>query len=106
MPRPKRIDYEGAVYHVTSRGNERRKILLDDTDRWAFLRLLGEVIEENQALCHAWVLMDNHYHLMVETPMANLSSAMKGLNGIYTQKFNRRLHRVGHLFQGKRWGNC
>jgi hypothetical protein len=63
MPRPKRIHYEGAVYHVTSRGNERRKIVVDDADRWMFIRLLGEMIEENKVVCHAWVLMDNHYHL-------------------------------------------
>jgi putative transposase len=66
-----------------------------------FLRLLGEVIEGNKVMCHAWVLMDNHYHLMLETPVANLSLAMKHLNGIYTQKFNKRHHRVGHLFQGR-----
>jgi len=101
MPRPKRIHYEGAVYHVTSRGNERRKIVVDDTDRWMFVRLLGEVVEENQVICHAWVLMDNHYHLMLETPAPNLSIAMKHLNALYTQRFNRKYHRSGHLFQGR-----
>src|SRR6185369_14384072 len=101
MPRPKRIQYEGAVYHVTSRGNERRKIVLDDKDRWLFVRMLSETIEEHGILCHGWVLMDNHYHLLVETPSGNLSTAMKHLNGIYTQKFNRRHDRVGHLFQGR-----
>jgi len=101
MPRPKRIHYEGAVYHVTSRGNERRKIVIDDTDRWMFVRLLGEMVEENRVICHAWVLMDNHYHLMLETPEANLSTAMKHLNSLYTQRFNRKHHRVGHLFQGR-----
>lgn len=101
MPRPKRIHYEGAVYHVTSRGNERRKIVMDDADRWMFVRLLGEIIEENKVVCHAWVLMDNHYHLMLETPAANLSVAMKHLNALYTQRFNRKHHRVGHLFQGR-----
>ena len=101
MPRPKRIHYEGAVYHVTNRGNERRKIFWDDTDRGLFLQILSETIEHHNLHCHAWVLMDNHYHLLVETPIANLSSAMKHLNGIYTQKFNRRHHRVGHLFQGR-----
>ncbi len=101
MPRPKRIHYEGAVYHVTSRGNERRKIVMDDADRWMFARLLGEMIEENRVVCHAWVLMDNHYHLLLETPLANLPAAMKHLNSIYTQRFNRKYHRVGHLFQGR-----
>lgn len=101
MPRPQRIHYEGAVYHVTSRGNERRKIVSNDADRWLFVRTLAEMIKEHEILCHAWVLMDNHYHLLLETPSANLSSAMKHLNGIYTQKFNRTHHRVGHLFQGR-----
>ena len=101
MPRPKRIHYEGAVYHVTSRGNERRKIVMNDADRWMFIRLLGEMVEENGVLCHAWVLMDNHYHLMLETPSANLSTAMKHLNAQYTQKFNKKHYRNGHLFQGR-----
>lgn len=101
MPRPKRIHYEGAVYHVTSRGNERRKIFMDDSDRWMFLRILGEMVEENGVVCHAWVLMDNHYHLLLETPSANLSLAMKHLNAIYTQRFNKKYHRTGHLFQGR-----
>ncbi len=101
MPRPKRIHYEGAVYHVTSRGNERRKIVMDDSDRWLFLRILGEMIGENGIVCHAWVLMDNHYHLLLETPQANLSVAMKHLNAQYTQRFNKKHHRTGHLFQGR-----
>jgi putative transposase len=101
MPRPKRIHYEGAVYHVTNRGNERRKIVMNDEDRWMFVRLLGEMIDENKIICHAWVLMDNHYHLLLEVPGANLSLAMKHLNALYTQKFNKKHHRVGHLFQGR-----
>jgi REP element-mobilizing transposase RayT len=101
MPRAKRIHYEGAVYHVTSRGNERRKIVIDDSDRGLFLKILAEVVEEHHLHCHAWVLMDNHYHLLLETPAANLSIAMKHLNGLYTQRFNRKRHRVGHLFQGR-----
>jgi putative transposase len=101
MPRPKRIHYEGAVYHVTSRGNERRKIVMDDADRWMLIRTLGEMVEEYQADCHGWVLMDNHYHLLLETPAANLSVGMKYLNGIYTQRFNKKHHRTGHLFQGR-----
>jgi len=66
-----------------------------------FVRLLGEMVEENEVICHAWVLMDNHYHLMLETPSANLSVAMKHLNAIYTQRFNKKHHRTGHLFQGR-----
>jgi putative transposase len=101
MPRPKRIHYEGAVYHVTSRGNERRKIVMDDADRWQFLRVLADVIKDKEVVCHAWVLMDNHYHLLLETPAGNLSTAMWHLNGIYTQRFNKKHHRTGHLFQGR-----
>ncbi len=74
---------------------------MDDADRWIFVRLLGEMVEENQVVCHAWVLMDNHYHLLLETPAANLSTAMKHLNSLYTQRFNKKHHRVGHLFQGR-----
>lgn len=86
---------------MTSRGNERRKIVGDDSDRWMFVRLLGEMVEENKVVCHAWVLMDNHYHLMLETPAANLSLAMKHLNAVYTQRFNKKHDRTGHLFQGR-----
>ena len=74
---------------------------MDDADRWMFVRILGEMIEENEVVCHAWVLMDNHYHLLLETPAANLSMAMKHLNAIYTQKFNKKHYRIGHLFQGR-----
>ena len=101
MPRPKRIHYEGAIYHVTSRGNERKKIVQDDADREMFLRVLAENLGQHQVVCHAWVLMDNHYHLLLETPAPNLSLAMKHVNGIYTQKYNKRYGRAGHLFQGR-----
>jgi REP element-mobilizing transposase RayT len=66
-----------------------------------FLSILAENLEQHQVVCHAWVMMDNHYHLLLETPAPNLSLAMKHVNGIYTQKFNKRHHRVGHLFQGR-----
>jgi REP element-mobilizing transposase RayT len=66
-----------------------------------FVRVLAETLEYHDVTCHSWVLMDNHYHLLLETPAANLSLAMKHLNGIYTQRFNKRHHRVGHLFQGR-----
>jgi putative transposase len=101
VPRPKRIQYEGAVYHVTSRGNERRNIVGNDSDRWLFVRTLKEMVDDHGIICHAWVLMNNHYHLLLETPSSNLSLAMKHFNGIFTQKFNRANHRVGHLFQGR-----
>lgn len=101
MARPLRIQYPGAVYHVTARGNERKPIVRDDKDRWLFIRVLEETVETYGILLHAWVLMDNHYHLLVETPESNLSMALRHLNGVYTQKFNRSHHRHGHLFQGR-----
>jgi REP element-mobilizing transposase RayT len=100
MARPKRILYKNDLCHVIGRGNERQTIVRDDKDRWLFLRVLGEAIVEHRILCHAWVLMDNHYHLVVETPDGNLPIFAAHLNGGYTQKFNRRHHRVGHLYQG------
>lgn len=101
MARPLRIEFPGAVYHVTSRGNEKRSIFLADEDRKSFLSLLGEVNARYHWVCHAYCLMDNHYHLLVETPEGNLSIGMRQLNGVYTQAFNRRHGRVGHLFQGR-----
>jgi len=85
----------------TSRGNERKAIFKDDTDRQLFLDSLSQVTERFHWLCHAYCLMDNHYHLVVETPDANLSQGMRQLNGVYTQAYNRRHRRVGHLFQGR-----
>ena len=101
MVRPLRIEYPGAVYHLTSRGNARDPIFLDDADRYLFLDLLGDLVDRYNWLCHGYCLMDNHYHLLVETIDANLSTGMRQLNGIYTQKFNRQHDRVGHLFQGR-----
>jgi putative transposase len=98
---PLRHEYPGAVYHLTSRGNARQKIFLDDTDRKKFLDVLSQAVSRYGWLCHAYSLMDNHYHLLVETPKGNLSIGMRQLNGIYTQAFNRRHRRVGHLFQGR-----
>ncbi|MPZ78621.1 MAG: hypothetical protein GEU77_19135 [Deltaproteobacteria bacterium] len=101
MARPLRIEYPGAYYHVTSRGNERKAIFRDDQDRQKFLELLGRAVGEFQLRLHCYVLMDNHYHLLVETPKAGLNRALRYLNGVYTQTFNRRHQRVGHLFQGR-----
>lgn len=101
MSRPLRLEYAGAVYHLTSRGNARQKIFLNDDGRETFLNSLSHVISRYGWLCHAYCLMDNHYHLIVETPRPNLSLGMRQLNGIYTQAFNRRHRRVGHLFQGR-----
>ncbi|MBT9612194.1 MAG: transposase [Burkholderiales bacterium] len=101
MARPLRIEYSGAIYHVTSRGNARRKVFLGDEDREAFLATLAWVVDRFKWVCHAYCLMNNHFHLMIETPEANLSRGMRQLNGVYTQGFNRRHRKVGHLFQGR-----
>ncbi|MGA7966863.1 MAG: transposase [Gammaproteobacteria bacterium] len=101
MARPLRIEFNGALYHVTSRGDRREDIYEDDEDREAFLAVLAEVVRRFNWICHAYCLMDNHYHLMVETPDGNLSKGMRQLNGVYTQATNRRHGRTGHLFQGR-----
>ena len=101
MAPPLRIEYPGAVYHVTSRGNARQDIVADDHDRMQFLALLAHVVDRFGWLCHAYCLMDNHYHLLIETPRPNLSQGMCQLNGCYTQASNQRHRRVGHLFQGR-----
>lgn len=101
MSRPLRIEFEGAVYHITSRGNEKKDIFLADEDRIVFLKILREVKEKFNWLCHAYCLMNNHYHLVIETPEGNLSRAMKHLNGTYTQLYNKRHSRTGHLLQGR-----
>lgn len=101
MSRPLRVQYPGAVYHITSRGNARQPIFWEDADRGLFLDLVSCVISRYEWLCQAYCLMDNHYHLLVETPRPNLSLGMRQLNGLYTQAFNRRHSRVGHLFQGR-----
>jgi len=101
MVRPLRIEYPGALYHVTSRGDGGDVIYLDNQDRIMFIELLAEVCQRCHWLIHAYCLMGNHYHLLVETPEANLSRGMRQLNGTYTQRFNRRHHRMGHVFQGR-----
>ncbi len=101
MARPLRIEFEHATYHVTSRGDRKEDIYEDDDDRRLFLKILSEVVERFNWVCHAYCLMGNHYHLLIETPDANLSKGMRQLNGVYTQATNRRHHRTGHLFQGR-----
>ena len=101
MARPLRIEFFHAIYHVTSRGNARQRIVKADADRQAWLRVLAQVISRFGWRCHAYCLMDNHFHLLIETPEPNLSRGMRQLNGVYTQVFNRRHQRVGHLFQGR-----
>jgi len=101
MARPLRIEYEGAVYHVSSRGNVGSEIYLSDDDREMFLDVLAHVVGRFGWLCHAYCLMTNYFHLMIETSQANLSRGMRQLNGMYTQRFNRIHNRVGHVFQGR-----
>lgn len=100
MARPLRLQFPGGIYHVTARGNDRRPIFEDDDDRARFLTVLASIVARYHVLCHAYCLMGNHYHLLLETPEANLSLAMRQLNGVYTQRFNRRHERCGHLLQG------
>lgn len=101
MARPLRIEYAGAFYHVTARGNERKIIFRDDADRERFLRYLGSAVERYKAIVHVYCLMGNHYHLLLMTPGGNLSQIMRHVNGGYTTYFNKRHHRDGHLFQGR-----
>jgi len=101
MSRPLRVDQPGLWHHVTNRGNARQDIFRGDGDRAHFLELLAELGERYQLRVHAYVLMPNHYHLLVETPAGNLSRAIQWLNTSYGVWFNRRHQRVGHLFQGR-----
>ncbi|SFN01079.1 REP-associated tyrosine transposase [Dokdonella immobilis] len=101
MARPLRIEFAGALYHVTSRGDRREDIYLDDVERMMFLEVLGEVCERFQWACHAYCLMSNHYHLLIETRDSTLAKGMRHLNGVFTQRSNRRHRRVGHVFQGR-----
>lgn len=101
MARPLRIEFPGGLYHVTSRGDRREAIYLDDADRIHWLTLLGHVCKRFNWICHAYCLMDNHYHIIVETVEGNLSKGMRQLNGVYTQTFNRAHNRVGHVYQGR-----
>ncbi len=101
MARQLRIQFEGALYHIISRGNERMMIFLDEADRIKYINILHTTIERFNWLCHVYCLMGNHYHLMIETPVANLAKGMKYLNQVYSQFFNWKYNRVGHVFQGR-----
>ena len=101
MARPLRVEFAGALYHVTSRGNEKRPIFKNDGDRLKFLELLGEAVSRFGWTLTAWVLMTNHFHLVVQTNEPNLSRGMHWLNGTYAAWFNRRHGRWGHLFGGR-----
>ncbi len=101
MARPLRIEYPGAYYHIMNRGLSRRNIFLGDKDREQFLDLLSDISRLWKIEIYAYCLMDNHYHLLVQTPKGGLSRAMRHLDGIYTQRFNRSQHRDGPLFRGR-----
>lgn len=101
MARPLRLEYPGALYHVTSRGDRKEDIYDAHKDRYLFLSILADTCDIYNWHCHAYCLLDNHYHLLIETPDANLSRGMRHLNGVYTQSFNRAHKRVGHVFQGR-----
>jgi putative transposase len=101
MARPLRLEFPGALYHLTARGNAGGEIFADDADRACFLDLLGKEIAQQRWRCYAYCLMGNHYHLLIETPEPNLVTGMRRLNGVYTQGFNRRHGRAGHVFQGR-----
>jgi len=101
MARPLRIEYPGAFYHITSRGNERQDIFKNDSERIKFLSYLESATERYGATIHVYCLMNNHYHILLETPLGNLSQIMRHINGAYTTYFNVKRQRSGHLFQGR-----
>lgn len=101
MARPLRLEFSGALYHITSRGDRREDIFYNNSDRKLFLELLAHVCQRYNWLCHCYCLMTNHYHLVIETLDGNLSKGMRQLNGIYTQQINKQYGKVGHLFQGR-----
>jgi len=101
MARPLRIEFPGALYHITARGNAGQDIFLDARDSLRFLDVLDQVANRCRWRCYAYCLMTNHYHLVVETPAPNLAHGMRQINGRYTQAFNFRHQRSGHLFQGR-----
>ena len=101
MARKPREDFPGAIHHVYARGNAQQDIYLDDHDRAVYLILLGQSVRRYRWHCLAFCLMDNHVHLLVETPSGNLGAGMQRLHGLYAQSFNKRHRRSGHLFQGR-----
>jgi REP element-mobilizing transposase RayT len=101
MARHLRLEYEGAIYHVTSRGNERSDIFAGDEDKRRFVEKLAENVARHQVRVYAYVVMRNHYHLLLETPRANLAAFMQQLNTSYTMRYNVRHARVGHVFSGR-----
>ena len=105
MARPLRIHTPGGYHHVTARGNDRLPIFIDDEDRWSFLRLLADANDRFGSELHAYCLMTNHVHLVVEDHQANLSKVLRHVKGVHAQRFNRRHDRAGHLFEGRFWSS-
>src|SRR5580698_6174602 len=101
MPRQRRVEYERAIYHVLNRGDRKEAIFLDDVDRHDFLKTLAEACQKTGFEIHAYCLMKNHFHLVVETPNANLVAGMRWLLSAYTLRFNPRHQRFGHVFSGR-----
>jgi len=101
MARKLRVEYPGAIYHVMNRGDRREPIFRVDADRQLFLATLGECCGKTDWQVHAWCLMSNHFHLVLETPRGNLVAGMKWFLGTYTARFNRRHQLIGHLFSGR-----
>ena len=101
MARPLRIEFPGAVYHVTARGDRREPIFVDDDERHALLEVVALALSRVDAEALSYCLMGNHYHFVLHTRQGNLSLLMRHTNGVYTQAFNRRHKKVGHLFQGR-----
>jgi len=101
MARPLRLEFPGAIYHITSRGDRQEAIYEGDADRQQWLDILSRASERYNWRVHAYCLMDNHYHILLETADGNLSKGMRHLNGVYTQYFNRQHNRVGHVYQGR-----
>lgn len=101
MARPLRLEFPGALYHVTSRGNHGGLVFADDDDRRRFLDIVSATVRRFNWICHAYCLMGNHYHLVIETPEGNLARGMRQVGSVYTQAYNRRHAKSGHLFQGR-----
>src|SRR5215467_7035490 len=101
MARKLRVQYPGAIYHAMNRGDRREPIFNDDKDRLLFLDTLGEACQKTDWQIHAWCLMNNHFHLVTETPRGNLVDGMQWLLGVYTNRFNHRQKEFGHLFSGR-----
>ena len=101
MPRKPRVELAGGVHHVFARGNARQRIYLDDIDRLSYLAMLACVVEDRGWRCLAYCLMDNHLHLLIETPLPNLAAGMQWLHGRFARQFNARHGRTGHVFQGR-----